>query len=92
MKISVRRSGGFAGISRTRDVSTTELPQPVAQHLQALASAIPATPLETLGADNFHYAVTLEDETGSRTFEASGENNPVSALANEVLNLGDTNG
>jgi hypothetical protein len=64
MRISVNRSGGFAGIERHATLDTTGRPDAV--HLHALArdtlTAGQGTPPPGV-PDGFHYAITIDGHT-----------------------------
>ena len=61
MRISVRRTGGFAGIARTFEVDTSLLPRGRALRIEALARAVAGSPLPV--ADAFTYEVTVDGVT-----------------------------
>ncbi|MCX6559923.1 MAG: hypothetical protein NTZ26_05350 [Candidatus Aminicenantes bacterium] len=76
MKISIRRSGGFAGplLNKTLAVDTAAMPPAPARELEALLSAIPASALHGRryhakgGADILKYEVAMETPEGSVRF------------------------
>ena len=60
MKVTVRRTGGFAGLARTFAVDTATLPPARAAEIERLARALPpARP----SPDAFAYEVTVDGET-----------------------------
>jgi len=63
MEISVRRTGGFAGIARTARVRTDDLDAPAADELRALVreADLPAVKSEPSGADRFQYEIDVRD-------------------------------
>jgi hypothetical protein len=63
MEITVRRTGGFAGIARTARVRTNDLDPPVADELRALVddADLPAVKSEPSGADHFQYEIHVRD-------------------------------
>lgn len=74
MRITIRRSGGFAGplSARTRDLETSDLPRPRARRLEAFLESLQDA-AETgragkaqPGADRLRYEVEIESEAGSR--------------------------
>jgi hypothetical protein len=76
MKISVRRSGGFANIGASAEVDTSKLPREKADELQRLAGNAsfpdqPPPPLRATGAaDVYQYEITLDDGSGAKTYRA----------------------
>jgi hypothetical protein len=75
MKISYRRTGGFAGMVMSFDIDTETLPVEQAEEIQGLVSAadffsLPATiPSAAPGADQFQYKLTVESEEGRHTVD-----------------------
>ena len=75
VQIEVERSGGIAGIKRTRSLSTEELSGEDAKTLEGLvdSAGLYELPLEVraaeLGADRFHYRITIHSERGNRTVQ-----------------------
>jgi hypothetical protein len=61
MRISVRRTGGVAGIARTWEVDTFSLSSDRASRIETLARAVGGGPLPV--ADAFIYEVTVDGET-----------------------------
>jgi predicted RNA-binding protein YlqC (UPF0109 family) len=63
MEITVRRTGGFAGIARTAQVRTNDLDPAVADELRALVgdADLPAVKSEPSGADRFQYEIHVRD-------------------------------
>jgi hypothetical protein len=63
MDITVRRTGGFAGIARTARVRTDDLDPPAADELRALVreADLPAVKSEPSGADRFQYEIHVRD-------------------------------
>ncbi|TVL91914.1 hypothetical protein LRS74_23480 [Streptomyces sp. LX-29] len=66
MRISVIRSGGFAGIERRAELDTSGRPD--ARHLEALAhQAVSASPAEATAVrgvpDGFSYEITVDGRT-----------------------------
>ena len=76
MKISVRRSGGFANIGASAEVDTSTLPREKADELQRLVGNAgfpdqPPAPLRAAGgADVYQYEITLDDGSGAKTYRA----------------------
>jgi hypothetical protein len=70
MRISVERSGGFAGISQTQSISTDQMPAEDAEKVVDLVHgagffALPSVIHSTEpGADRFQYKITVESEHG----------------------------
>lgn len=73
MKISLERSGGFAGITRTHHVSTAEMAKDEAEQLTNLVHQsgfyeLPAViPSSALGADQFQYQITVDSDRGTHS-------------------------
>jgi len=75
MRISYRRTGGFAGMVMKFDLTTETLPQEEADELQELVASadffslpnvIPSNPQ---GADQFQYKLTVEADEQQHTIE-----------------------
>ncbi len=62
MRIEVRRSGGFAGMTRTFAVDTAQLPRERAERIERLAREAPAA-RRAPRADAFSYEVTIDGKT-----------------------------
>ena len=75
MRVSLERSGGFAGISRTHSISSGELPPEEAQKVADLVEQAgffelpPVIHSTEPGADRFQYKITVESEQGSHTVQ-----------------------
>jgi hypothetical protein len=75
MKISYRRTGGFAGMVMSFDIDTEALPVEQAEEIQDLVSAAdffslpPTIPSAAPGADRFQYKLTVESEAGQHTVD-----------------------
>jgi hypothetical protein len=68
MRVSLVRSGGFAGLQRTAAVDGAALPQAERGELEALVAgagffALPPT-LPAPAPDRFRYRLTVEDDAG----------------------------
>ena len=66
MRITVRRTGGFAGIARTFEVDTALLPPAQAREVERLAKAVREKSLAARRpppADAFVYEVTVDGKT-----------------------------
>ncbi|MEK6375266.1 MAG: protealysin inhibitor emfourin [Acidobacteriota bacterium] len=61
MRIEVRRTGGVAGIARTFEVDTAQLPGGRAAEIERLARGLAAR--RSQDADAFMYVVTIDGET-----------------------------
>jgi hypothetical protein len=76
MKITIRRSGGFAGplLNKTVAVDTASMPAAAAHKLEALLAAVPAAALDGRrfhargGADLLKYEVEMETSGGRVRF------------------------
>ena len=60
MRIEVRRSGGFAGVSRTFAIDTSSLPAARAAQIERLARDLAPS---SSSPDAFSYDVTIDDRT-----------------------------
>lgn len=61
MRVTVRRTGGFAGIARTWEVDTAQLPAGRGAEVERVARGVAGRSLP--GADAFSYEVTIDGET-----------------------------
>jgi hypothetical protein len=92
MKITVERSGGFAGMLMRSQVDSSQLSPQDSQELQGLIDAVhffdlpPQVKIKGAGADRFQFTITVEDGgkrnsvTGSETDLPEG----VTALIHRV--------
>lgn len=92
MKISIKKTGGFAGIIETIiDTDTTQLPIEIAKQIEHLAQQIilPNSPdtisEELIGADIFLYEVTITHNTQHHTINFPENNNPKTALLKKLI-------
>ena len=75
MRVSLERSGGFAGISQTYSISSDELPPEEAQKVANLVEQAgffelpPVVRSAEPGADRFQYKITVESGHGSHTVQ-----------------------
>lgn len=75
MRLTLERSGGFAGIGQTHSISTDQLRPEEAQKLCDLLEAAGFFALPSVirsterGADRFQYRVTVESERGTHTVQ-----------------------
>jgi hypothetical protein len=75
MRMTIERTGGFAGISMTKIVDTTTLPDNEANQLRQLVDAadffrLPKTiTSKSPQPDRFQYQLTLEDKGKQHTVE-----------------------
>ena len=92
MEITVRRSGGFAGLTRTSTVQTEDLDTPEAEQLHALVreADLPAVSSEPSGADRFQYDIHVRDadEEHCVVVHEGAMPDPVRRLVNRVQELG----
>jgi hypothetical protein len=76
MRISLERTGGFAGRRVQIDLDSRSLPAARARQLRSLLARSRFFDLPVLldsgasGADRFHYRVTVEEDDRSHTVEA----------------------
>lgn len=94
MKLTIRRSGGFAGPlnARSRDVETSALPRARARRIEAfLESAGEAGGIKRSrgGADRLRYEVEIESEAGTRrlSFDESAVPPELRRDWDEILDL-----
>ena len=91
MEITVRRTGGFAGITRTARVRTHELDPPAADELHALVhdADLPAVGGEPSGADRFQYEIHVRegDREQRATVHDGAMPDPVRRLVDRVQEL-----
>jgi uncharacterized lipoprotein len=86
MRISVRRSGGFAGIDEeVGSVDTAALDAGAREPIESLVREagffeLPAAVEGDLGADQFRYEVSVEDGGRSHTVVFTGESGPAAPL------------
>jgi hypothetical protein len=77
MRLSLERTGGFAGISKRINVDTNQLSQQQAEELSQLVAAadlfrLPAQMISTnRQVDRFQYQITIEDNGQRHTVTAS---------------------
>lgn len=77
MRITIERTGGFAGITTTKVVDTTTLPANEANQLSQLVEAadffrLPANITSNSSQpDRFQYQITVEDHGKQRTVNVS---------------------
>ena len=75
MKISYRRTGGFAGMILSYDIDVDNLPPEEANELETLVTeadffTLPAEiSAETPGTDQFQYTLTIETDQDQHTVE-----------------------
>ncbi|MBV6624910.1 MAG: hypothetical protein KI793_18615 [Rivularia sp. (in: Bacteria)] len=88
MLISLERSGGFAGISKTIEIDTAKLPQEQAQEVQILIDSANFFDLPVYIAadskqrDRFQYTLTVEDDCRQNTVTVAE-----SAIPNNLIPL-----
>jgi hypothetical protein len=91
MRISVRRSGGFAGIEEeVGALDTTGLAPEAREELERLVGetdffALPAAVEGEVGADQFRYEVTVEDEGRAHTVTFVGEGGDQAAALRRLV-------
>src|ERR1700676_3279526 len=75
MRILFKRSGGFAGISQTKSISTDQMPAEEAQKVTSLVQqagffALPPVIESTQpGADRFQYQISVDGEQGAHSVQ-----------------------
>jgi hypothetical protein len=63
MRVTVRRTGGFAGVTRTWEVDTATLPAARAAEIERLANELAAGSSQQAVADAFVYEVIIDGKT-----------------------------
>jgi hypothetical protein len=99
MRISYRRTGGFAGMVMKFDLATESLPQEEANELQELVTSadffsLPdVIPSNAPGADQFQYKLTIEYDEQQHTVEVGDASVPENLwpLLNKIRVLSRTN-
>ena len=79
MKVTIKRTGGFAGLDQTvASLDSERLPRDAAEELRRQVSALVAASArpEPIGADLLHYHVTISDEGPARTVTVVDEGDP----------------
>jgi hypothetical protein len=90
VRISVRRSGGFAGIDEeVGSVDTATLPSAIRDEVESLVQeagffALPRAVEGEVGADQFRYAVTVEDGGRTHTVTFVGDEGPLRRIVEAV--------
>jgi hypothetical protein len=75
MRVVLERSGGFAGITQTKSVSTDQMPAQEAQTVSDLVGAAgffdlpPVIRSTEPGTDRFQYKITVESENRAHTVQ-----------------------
>lgn len=86
MNISVKRSGGFAGLTENiADLDTTQLDTATAQQVEQLVQSLGFFNLPVtvsgggIGADFFHYEITITQDDRQHTVAFDDDDSPVTA-------------
>ena len=91
MKITVKRTGGFAGLTETlADADTSQLDTARAQQIEQMVHSagffsLPAKLPGSLGADMFNFEITISDGERQHTITFN-ESNPAAALLHKLVN------
>lgn len=92
MRITVTRSGGFAGLrERIADIETTELPEVDASRIRTLVErcaffSLPETMVGTeLGADRFGYQITVREGPREHSVSFSEDDSPALTPLRELV-------
>jgi hypothetical protein len=87
VRISVQRSGGFAGTTENIvELDTRHLDQATAQHVRQLVRGLGSpdqpevAPPPSMGADFFHYEITVNRGSRRRTIAFDDDDSPASAV------------
>lgn len=77
MHVVISRVGGFAGITRTSEFETAELPPAKRRTVEAAISALTESEPVSSGPDRFTYGVTVEGTEGlTRTVHVGEQDIP----------------
>lgn len=86
MKISVKRSGGYAGLTENiADLDTTQLEETAAQQVKQLVESVGLFDLPStiaggaLGADFFHLEITVTQGNRQHTIAFDDDDTPATA-------------
>lgn len=85
MRITVTRSGGYAGLSEAiADVDTATLPEAKRTRVESAIAAcrfftLPETVTGGVGADMFRYEITIEDSGRRHAVAFTDDDSPASA-------------
>lgn len=86
MRVSVDRTGGYAGIKQSvGTLDTANLGSGPAEAVRDAVADIAAAGPDEVGADLSGYQVTVEDEEGARTYFLSADQPGVAQRGLEVL-------
>jgi len=90
MKVTLRRSGGFAGLNLRSEVDASQLGASESEELQRLVSRLPAGQPRAAASsarpmpDAMHYEVTVDDGSGPKSFR--GSDGAISDELQELVN------
>ncbi|MBI1879110.1 MAG: hypothetical protein HYR94_12970 [Chloroflexi bacterium] len=97
MNISVKRTGGFAGITEERTINTAQLDAATTQQLRQMVQRINFFNLPVtvsgggVGADLFHYEITIVEGKQRHTVafddDGSPETTPLRQFAESILQM-----
>lgn len=94
MKISVIRSGGFAGLAeKVVEIDTTQIGVATAQQVKQMMQSIGFFDLPafvsggTIGADLFHYEITASDVGRQHTVGFDDDDSPETAPLRKLLGI-----
>jgi hypothetical protein len=91
MQITVRRSGGFAGITETKTVDTAQLQSSIAQQVEQRVRDLDFFALrvdasaDAVGADMFQSEVTVHDAGQQRTIWFNDDGQQQTAALRELV-------
>lgn len=94
MKILLRRTGGFAGLEDLKEIDTMDMNDSAEAHnLEQVVKSIgffdlPATvPCDTIGADLFHYEITIIDDNRQHKVAFDYDDDPKCAPLRKLVDL-----
>lgn len=94
MKIIAKKTGGYAGLSEVTNIDTadeTKLSSAEAKNIEQMVKNIgffnlpPTTPSETVGADLFHYEITVIDGERQHTVVFDDSDSPETLPLRQLL-------
>ncbi len=92
MKISVRQTGGFAGLEYTKEINTAQMSATEARQVEQIVRSIkffdfPATISGAIGADLFHYEITVIEDERRHTVAFDYDDSPQTAPLRKLLHI-----
>src|SRR5215212_7330867 len=93
MKVTIRRTGGFAGFDDSRDIDTAHIDSTAANDIESIVKSIGFFDLpafvssDTIGADLLHYEVTIIDDDRRHTVAFNYDDSNKSAPLNKLVDI-----